>query len=75
MNQEHRRSDEEERSRAPLGGARVEWWRWIELCMLDGCRAGGGGLGREAKRQLTNLNENARKIIAILGGSCEKHYA
>jgi hypothetical protein len=24
---------------------------------------------------LTNLNENARKIIAILGGKCENYYA
>ena len=27
------------------------------------------------ERQLTNLNENARKIIAILGGKCENYYA
>ena len=29
----------------------------------------------EPERQLTNLNENARKIIAILGGRCENYYA
>ncbi len=29
----------------------------------------------EPERQLTNLNENARKIIAILGGKCENYYA
>ena len=29
----------------------------------------------EPERQLTNLNENTRKIIAILGGTCEKYYA
>lgn len=29
----------------------------------------------EPDRQLTNLNENARKIIAILGGTCENYYA
>jgi hypothetical protein len=29
----------------------------------------------EPERQLTNLNENIRKIIAILGGTCEKYYA
>jgi len=50
MNQEHERSDEEERSRAPLGEESVEWWRWIELCMLDGCGAGGGGLGGATMR-------------------------
>jgi len=25
--------------------------------------------------QLTNLNQNARKILAILGGRCENYYA
>jgi len=29
----------------------------------------------EPERQLTNLNENARKIIAILGGRCVNYYA
>lgn len=29
----------------------------------------------EPERQLTNLNENARKIITILGGRCENYYA
>ena len=29
----------------------------------------------QPERQLTNLNENARKIIAILGGRCENYYA
>jgi hypothetical protein len=28
----------------------------------------------QQERQLTNLNENARKIIAILGGRCENYY-
>lgn len=29
----------------------------------------------EPECQLTNLNENARKIIAILGGRCVNYYA
>jgi hypothetical protein len=29
----------------------------------------------EPKRQLTNINENARKIIAILWGRYETYYA
>ena len=29
----------------------------------------------QPERKLTNLNENARKIIAILGGRCENYYA
>jgi len=29
----------------------------------------------EPERQLTNLNENTRKILAVLGGGCEKYYA
>jgi len=29
----------------------------------------------QPERQLTNLNENARKIIAILRGRCENYYA
>jgi len=29
----------------------------------------------QPERQLTNLNENARKIIAILGGRFENYYA
>jgi hypothetical protein len=28
----------------------------------------------QPERQLTNLNENARKIIAILWGRCENYY-
>jgi hypothetical protein len=28
----------------------------------------------EPERKLTNLNENARKIIAILGGRCVNYY-
>lgn len=29
----------------------------------------------EMEVQLTNLNENARRIISILGGGCENYYA
>jgi hypothetical protein len=29
----------------------------------------------EPERQLTDLNENARKINAIFGGRCENYYA
>jgi hypothetical protein len=29
----------------------------------------------QPERQLTNLIENASKIIAILGGRCENYYA